>query len=115
MAKYATSQNPLELESFPASTCGTESGDATGIMEIGGVQSYAAGTGFDIASGLGSINAAALIAAFQASPAPSGLTASVSDQTATLTWTADTSAASATTSTKGRPRGRCRHPQCSRT
>jgi subtilase family serine protease len=94
VAKYATSQNPLELESFPVSTCGAESGDATGIMEIGGVQSYAAGTGFDIASGLGSINAAALIAAFQASAAPSGLTASVSNQTATLTWTADTSAAS---------------------
>ena len=94
VAKYATSQNPLELESFPASTCGAGSGDATGIMEIGGVQSYAASSGFDVASGLGSINAAALIAAIQAFPAPSGLAASLSGQTASLTWTADASAAS---------------------
>jgi subtilase family serine protease len=81
------------IESF-ASTCVTENGDKTGIMEIGGVQSYAAGTGFDIASGLGSINAAALIASFVSSPAPSGLAASLSGQTATLTWTPDASAAS---------------------
>ena len=63
-------------------------------MEINGVQSYAAGTGFDIASGLGSINASALIAAYASFPAPSGLSASLSGQTATLTWTADASAAS---------------------
>ncbi|MGA2399753.1 MAG: protease pro-enzyme activation domain-containing protein [Steroidobacteraceae bacterium] len=80
--------------SFPVSTCGTQSGDATGIMEINGVQSYVAGTGFDIASGLGSINASALIAAFASFPSPSGLSASLSGQTATLTWTADASAAS---------------------
>jgi subtilase family serine protease len=80
--------------SSPASTCVTENADKTGIMEIGGVQSYAAGTGFDIASGLGSINAAALIASFVSSPAPSGLAASLSGQTVTLTWTADASAAS---------------------
>ncbi len=87
---YATSA----AGSSPASTCGTESGHATGIMEIGGVRSYAAGTGFDIASGLGSINAAALVAAFVSNPAPSGLSVSVSGQTATLTWTADAGAAS---------------------
>jgi subtilase family serine protease len=92
VAQYATNQNAPELQSSPASTCGTESGDATGIMEINGVQSYGAATGFDIASGLGSINAAALIAAFQASPAPSGLTAGAAAQVATLTWTADAGA-----------------------
>jgi len=80
--------------SSPPSTCGTESGDATGIMEINGAQSYAAGTGFDIASGLGSINASALIASFLSSSAPTGLTASASGQTVTLTWTADASASS---------------------
>jgi hypothetical protein len=63
-------------------------------MEINGVQSYAAGTGFDIASGLGSINASALVASFASSGAPSGLSASASGQTATLTWTADASASS---------------------
>jgi subtilase family serine protease len=87
---YSTSA----ASSSPASTCGTESGDKTGIMEINGVQSYLAGTGFDIASGLGSINASALIASIASVSAPSGLTASVSGQTATLTWTADTGATS---------------------
>jgi subtilase family serine protease len=80
--------------SSPLSTCGTENSDKTGIMEINGVQSYGAGTGFDIASGLGSINATALIASFASVSAPSGLTASVSGQTATLNWTADASGAS---------------------
>jgi subtilase family serine protease len=80
--------------SAPASTCGTQGSDATGIMEIGGVRSYAAGTGFDLASGLGSINVSALIASFVSLPAPSGLSATTSGQTATLTWTADAGAAS---------------------
>jgi subtilase family serine protease len=80
--------------SAPASTCNTSGSDATGIMEIGGVASYAAGSGFDIASGLGSINASALIASLVSSPAPSGLQVSASGQTATLTWTAAAGAAS---------------------
>jgi subtilase family serine protease len=80
--------------SSPTSTCGTESGDATGIMEINGAQSYAAGTGFDIASGLGSINASALIASFVSSSAPTGLKASASGQVVTLTWNTDAGATS---------------------
>jgi subtilase family serine protease len=79
--------------SLPASTCGSYTGDATGIMEANGAQDYAAGSGFDIATGLGSINAAGLIAAFQSSSPPTGLTVSASGQTATLTWTADANAA----------------------
>ena len=77
---------------LPASTCGHNSGQANGIMEIGGTQDYAAGSGFDIATGLGSINAANLIAAFKALPAPTGLTASASGQTVTLSWTASANA-----------------------
>ena len=50
-------------------------------------------SGFDIATGLGSINAAGLIAAFRSSSPPTGFTVSASGQTATLTWTADASAA----------------------
>ena len=92
VASYATSQNAPELASFPASTCGTESGDATGIMEIGGVESYVAAGGFDIASGLGSINVAALISSFEPSAAPTGLAVTVSGTTATLMWSADANA-----------------------
>jgi len=78
--------------SLPASTCGHNSGQATGIMEINTTQVYAAGSGFDVATGLGSINAANLIAAFQALSAPTGLTASASGQTVTLNWTASANA-----------------------
>jgi subtilase family serine protease len=90
---YSTNQTG----SSPTSTCSTSGGsgsDTTGIMATTGARSYAAGTGFDLASGLGSINATALVASFVSSPAPSGLTVSVSGQTATLTWTADAGAAS---------------------
>ena len=75
--------------SLPASTCFFGAGDATGIMAINGAESYPAGAGFDLASGLGSINAAALVATVQSLSAPTGLTASASGQTVTLTWTAD--------------------------
>jgi subtilase family serine protease len=78
--------------SMPASVCGNDTGDATGIMEAGAAQDYVAASGFDIATGLGSINAAGFIAAFQAASAPAGLTVSASGQTATLTWTADANA-----------------------
>jgi subtilase family serine protease len=88
VANYPTSSSG----SSPASTCLHDSGDATGIMGIGGTRDYAAGAGYDLATGLGSINAAALIAAFQAVPAPTGLNASASGQTVTLTWTADPAA-----------------------
>jgi fibronectin type 3 domain-containing protein len=77
---------------MPASVCANDTGDATGIMEAGAVQDYVAASGFDIATGLGSINAAGLIAAFQTASAPTGLAVSASGQTATLTWTADANA-----------------------
>jgi subtilase family serine protease len=78
--------------SMPASTCVTESGDPTGIMGVNGTQKYGTFLGLDVPSGLGSINAAALIAAVQGSSAPSGLAANASGQTVTLTWTADATA-----------------------
>ena len=78
--------------SLPASTCVTESGYATGIMEVNGTQDYGTFIGLDIATGLGSINAAALITAVQGTTSPSGLAASASGQTVTLTWTANASA-----------------------
>lgn len=80
--------------SLPASTCVSESSDATGIIEVNGTQIYAASTGFDLASGIGSINAAALIGNVQSSSAPNGLAASASGQTVTLTWTVDAAATS---------------------
>lgn len=88
VANYATNS----AGSLPASDCTYGAGDSTGIMEVAGTQDYAAGAGFDLATGLGSINAAALIAAFQAASAPTGLSAIASGQTVTLTWAADSNA-----------------------
>jgi subtilase family serine protease len=90
VANYGANTTPPL--SYPASTCVHSANQATGIMGIGGTQEYAAGAGYDLATGLGSINAAALIAAFQAASAPTGLKASASGQTVTLTWAADSSA-----------------------
>jgi subtilase family serine protease len=79
---------------LPASTCANEGNASykTGIMEAGGTQDYAASQGFDMTTGLGSINAAGLVSAFQAAAAPTGLRAAAAGTTVTLTWTADTSA-----------------------
>jgi hypothetical protein len=66
--------------SLPASTCVAPAGGANGIMEIGTTPSYLAGSGYNLATGLGSINAANLVAALakgsaappsQPSPPPS--------------------------------------------
>ena len=78
--------------SRPVSTCST-GGQITGLMEVSGAQSYAAAGGFDLASGIGSINATALIASVQApTAAPTGLTWSSSGQTVALSWNADADA-----------------------
>jgi len=86
VANYATAAGG----SLPASTCASESGDTTGIMAINGTQDYAASLGFDVATGLGSINAAALFGLVL--PAPGAPTAIASGQTVTLTWAADADA-----------------------
>jgi subtilase family serine protease len=86
VANYAS---PSTEESLPASTCGSESGDATGIMEINGIQDYVASSGFDIATGLGSINVGALIGATIVPAAPTGLKVSAAGAgVLSLTWTA---------------------------
>jgi hypothetical protein len=78
--------------SLPASTCASESGDATGIMQVNSPPLYGAFPGFDLSTGLGSINAAVLIETVQSNPAPGYLAASASGQTVTLTWGGDASA-----------------------
>ncbi len=80
-------------ESRPASTC--EGGSAGyGIMVQGSTPAYAAGPGYDLATGLGSLNAANLVGAFNALNAPTGLQATASGTSVTLTWNAVSAATS---------------------
>ena len=90
VSTYASSA----LGSLPASTCANESNTSyqTGIMEISGNQDYAAAAGFDIATGIGSINAAGLVGAFQTSAPPTGLSATAAGTTVKLAWNADAAA-----------------------
>jgi subtilase family serine protease len=48
--------------SAPLGTCVYRTGDALGVVEINGVQVYAAASGYDLASGLGSLNATNFVA-----------------------------------------------------
>lgn len=89
----------VDTGSAPASVCdnGGNAGLTTGLMtasSASGPGSYAAGQGYDLASGLGSLDAANLIAAMSSLAAPTGLTASASASGITLQWNADASATS---------------------
>jgi subtilase family serine protease len=79
--------------SSPISTCATTTGDTNGIMETAGAPQYTTGNGFNLATGLGSINAANLVLAIYL-PAPSGLSAQSNGQSVNLTWTAEPHASS---------------------
>jgi subtilase family serine protease len=87
LSSYASS------ESLPASTCQGDTG-GYGIMVQGSTPAYAAGPGYDLATGLGSLNAANLVGAFNALHAPTGLQAKASGATVTLTWNVVTAATS---------------------
>jgi len=79
--------------SAPASTCVSSSGQANGIMELNGAPQHTAGTGFNLATGLGSINATNLVLALYL-PAPTGLAATPGGQSVSLSWAADSHATS---------------------
>jgi len=85
--------------SAPASVCsnGGNAAFTTGLMtasSAGSPGSYPAGQGFDLASGLGSIDAANLVAAMSAVAPPTGLTATSGASGISLQWNADASASS---------------------
>jgi subtilase family serine protease len=91
VANYASKA----ADSMPASTCFHDSGDATGLMQANATQAqvYQSGLGFDLATGIGSINATALIQSAQGpGSAPTNLSWSALGQTVTLNWTASANA-----------------------
>jgi fibronectin type 3 domain-containing protein len=71
----------------------SSSGQANGIMLLNGAPQYAAGTGFNLATGLGSINATNLVLALYL-PVPTGLAATPGGQSVSLSWTAEPHATS---------------------
>jgi subtilase family serine protease len=76
--------------STPIATCVSSSGGTYGIVELSGTPAYAAGSGYDLATGLGSVNTNnLLVAALGLQVPPQGLKAAVSGTGVTLTWTAD--------------------------
>ena len=96
---------PCSMASFtdtgsaPTSVCsnGGNAAFTTGLMtasSAGSPGSYAAGPGYDLASGLGSIDAANLVAAMSALAAPTGLTATSGASGIALQWNADAAAKS---------------------
>ncbi len=78
--------------SLPASICASGSGDTYGIVEAASSVVYSAGAAYDVASGLGSINAANLVQTIAGLKSPSGLTAAISGTTVNLSWTASANA-----------------------
>ena len=83
--------------SAPASVCdnGGNGANATGLMTVGSAASpgsYPAGQGYDLATGLGSIDAANLVAAMSGLAAPAGLTATTTGTSVALKWNPDASA-----------------------
>ncbi len=69
-------------------------GNAFGVLELSGSPAYAATAGYDLATGLGSLNAGNLVAAVRALAPPTDLGATASGQAATLSWNADSAATS---------------------
>lgn len=80
--------------SQPASTCVSQSGDTYGIVTASATAIYNAGSGYDLASGLGSVNAANLVQAITGVAGPSGLAATSSGTTINLSWAASANATS---------------------
>jgi len=72
----------------PAGNCASAGGDAFGLISSSGAAAYAAGSGYDLSSGLGSIDAANLVNGDRSPSPPTSLTATSNATTVTLTWTA---------------------------
>jgi fibronectin type 3 domain-containing protein len=88
-----------DVGSAPASVCdnGGNGAYAIGLMTAASANSpgsYSAGQGYDLATGLGSVDAANLVAAVSMLSAPAGLTATTNGTSVSLKWNADALASS---------------------
>ena len=92
-------QTPCQVSGYtsvgsaPSSTCDAPAGQSNGIISISSTPEWVAGTGFSLATGLGSINAFNLVFAISLPP-PSGFAATTSATSINLSWTADPQATS---------------------
>jgi subtilase family serine protease len=75
--------------------CVTQTGgDAYGVLSSGGTAAYTTNAGFDLATGLGSLNVTNFVTALWIAPAPTGLTATPGEGTVALKWSASSRAQS---------------------
>lgn len=63
-------------------------GDSYGVLGSNGTVAFTAGPGFDLATGLGSLNVTNFVTALWIPPAPAGLTATPGNGTVALSWSA---------------------------
>jgi fibronectin type 3 domain-containing protein len=82
-----TNAMPCSVQYSAAGTCLGNGGDAYGIIEGAGGGAYAATPGYDLATGLGSLDAGQLVFALGAPGAPTGLLASAHADAVNLSWT----------------------------
>ncbi len=74
--------------SLPAGGCASANGDAFGILSTAGAAAYVAGSGYDLASGLGSLDAANLVGVLRSPAPPASVSATSAATSITVTWTA---------------------------
>jgi fibronectin type 3 domain-containing protein len=82
-----TNAMPCSVQGSAAGTCVGNGGDAYGIIGGAGGGPYAATPGYDLATGLGSLDAGQLVFALGAPGAPTGLLASAHADAVNLSWT----------------------------
>ncbi len=89
-----TNAMPCSMLGSAAGTCTGSGGDSYGIIESAGSDAYAAGAGYDLATGLGSLDAQQLVLALGSPSAPAGLLAAAHGDAINLSWTAVANASS---------------------
>jgi subtilase family serine protease len=83
-----TNAMPCSVSGSLAGSCAAEGGDAYGIITANGGAAYPAGRGYDLATGLGSVDAGQVVLGLAAPNTPGGVLATAHGDAIGLIWTA---------------------------